>query len=121
MPLFSTLCGNDIIEFDDVKQFHDRLPGKQHKFRKVAQFMNKLKSIHKFNDDDFFNLAKTINPCKNPNEFVLLIKKSLKLYNLELIEESRRSGYENATKSGSVYEILHDLPTSLSFGYFDIR
>lgn len=39
MPLFATLCGNDIITADELKRFHYRIGLMTHKIRNVAQFV----------------------------------------------------------------------------------
>lgn len=125
MPLFSTLCGNDIIDYDDVEKFHESLGNYRRNFYNIALFLKQMKKLDNFNENYFIELANRIIPHKNPVETVELIKKSLKLYNLKLIEESRNTTDPilkiALNVNASVYEILLDLPTSLSIGLFDIR
>lgn len=126
MPFFSTLCGNDIMKYDDVKNFHYSLKGPRYPvFPKVAHFLKQLKPIKQFKELDYFLLARKLNRFKNPYEIVALIKESLKLYNLQLIQESRNKKLQNnvyaLNTDGIVYEILNDLPIGFSLGYFDVR
>lgn len=78
MPLFATLAGNQIIDFEDFRGFHGRV-GAKLRFQKVATYVKRQR--FPLGTGDIERIAKTVFRNKmNPQSYATKIKKSIDSY-----------------------------------------
>lgn len=120
MPMFATLCGNDLIDWEDLRQFQRTIVRHpQAKFKYIANFVSMkfpfTEQLKTYGECEYLNKIPT---CKPSREQLLA---SLRSYDIS---------YENSDESlitqfaaGLPYAclILKDIPQTLSLNICDMR
>ncbi|EAT43560.1 AAEL005000-PA [Aedes aegypti] len=117
MPLFATLCGNDIVKLEELKRFHFSLGQYCHKMTNVAKFVqpqdpNNLQNI----------LEKVFGPHNRSGKDRFWM--SLQFYKTDFVTSSNDDPVEEILlkhPNPFVYQLWHKQPHVVSLGLVDMR
>ncbi|XP_039432270.1 uncharacterized protein LOC120414984 isoform X1 [Culex pipiens pallens] len=82
MPLLATLAGNDVIHYDEVKQFHRTLGSPRTKFNDLARFVDQQQISARTHEVDLRKLVFHVFG-EEDDELFQRFQKSLDLYDLD--------------------------------------
>lgn len=125
MPLFATLCGNDIVDSVSI-----RGSSKDNKFQRTANYIISMRENASFKfpltPKQCLMLANELNrnhlqnAYDDPKLLADKINNSINMYNTFNDSEINRN-IDAVNLAVNVYEIDNDLPLSHCISYFDIR
>ncbi|CAO1410086.1 unnamed protein product [Diamesa hyperborea] len=124
--VLSTLGGNDVMKYDDVKQFHRRLISNHntnHKFVNIANFIkNSLPTKY---DDVIYEIGKQIL-YDTSDEALDHIHKSLNFYSIEFEKKDYRTTeplLHKCLENGLnfIFSVLKEDPINYSLMCYDLR
>lgn len=120
MCLFATLAGNDIVEFDSLKNFHQNMRPYFKKFNYIADFVRGVSaSPRNLTKRDFESIAYKCFGSSN-NHKVDLLQQSIQSYDVKQqlpITDTKERGYgENC-----IFILLAGIPYTMILEYVDRR
>uniref|UniRef100_A0A336KCY8 CSON007321 protein n=1 Tax=Culicoides sonorensis TaxID=179676 RepID=A0A336KCY8_CULSO len=125
MPLFAALGGNDIVQYEDIKQFHQRI-GVRNKFINIAHYVRPIPL--NLIDDVLEKLAEDVFCHKeNWKKYTSYLKKGCEIYDIRQIQFPIQCSEDEWMKKildghlKTVYVILKDIPFSITTMYMDYR
>lgn len=115
MPMFATLCGNDLIDFDELRTFHTSLGQFHTKFFKIADYVRtKFTSQATVDDRSLDEIAKRTKLTRQK------LLNSLEWYDINYI--SRKDPMDEfAGGLSCVRHILSKNPQTVSLDFCDLR
>ncbi|XP_065088167.1 uncharacterized protein LOC135709708 [Ochlerotatus camptorhynchus] len=125
MPLFATLCGNDIVKFEEVQHFHYRLGQFSRKFINVANFVRK-QPADLSNPADLQKILKHAFGSRY-KQIEMRFQQSLDFYKTNYTAANPNPNNDPAVavvleqSSPFMYQMWHNQPYAVSFGLCDMR
>ncbi|XP_029730843.2 uncharacterized protein LOC109408717 [Aedes albopictus] len=120
MPLFATLCGNDIIKAEELKRFHYRIGRLSRKISNVAQFVQQ--------EADLEDLDSTLLKVFGRHNAYIRdrFRQSIDFYKTDYAttsDENNNPVKETLLKHANtlVYQLWHKQPHMVSMGLVDMR
>ncbi|XP_053688097.1 uncharacterized protein LOC128737480 [Sabethes cyaneus] len=125
MALFATLGGNDVVQYEEMKDFHTSLGPNNRKFYNLADFVRNLPGVE--NEREWVeNCIKKIF-TSSENDIRQRIQKSLDFYDLSYYQESANNTanaddlLEMTSSLSFVYQVLTGRPVRLILNFQDLR
>ncbi|XP_055642233.1 uncharacterized protein LOC129779021 [Toxorhynchites rutilus septentrionalis] len=81
MPLFATLAGNDVIQYDEVHHFHRRLGRHREKFYNLARFVQQ--HSERRTEHELWNILREVFGRASNKKLMQRFRESLNFYTLE--------------------------------------